>query len=75
MEKETNISPQQINSFLQQLKNSSYSEESAEKALESSLDEAQLQKVKGILQDKEKLAEILSSPFARAILEKFKKEP
>ena len=75
MEKGTNISPEQINSFLQQLKGSSYSDESAQKALESSLDEAQLQKVKSILQDKEKLAEILSSPFAKAILEKLKKEP
>lgn len=75
MENGTNISPEQINSFLKLLKDSSYSDESAKKALEGSLSEAQLQKVKGILQDKEKLAEILSSPFAKAILEKLKKEP
>lgn len=75
MGNETNISPEQINSFLGQLKGSSFSDESAEKALESSLSAEQLKKVRGILQDKEKLSEILSSPFARAFLEKLKKEP
>ena len=75
MENATNISPEQINSFLGQLKESSFSDEGAEKALESSLSAEQLKKVKEILQDKEKLGELLSSPLARAILEKLKKEP
>ncbi len=73
MEKETNISPEQINSFLNSLKGSSSSPESVEKAMNSSLSESQIEAVKGILSDEEKLKQLLSSPLAKAFLEKYKK--
>lgn len=73
MEKETNISPEQINSFLNALKGSASSPEDAKKAMESSLSESQIEKVKSILSDEEKLKQLLSSPLAKALLEKYKK--
>lgn len=73
MEKEINISSEQINSFISQTDSTHSTAESIERAMKNSLTESQIEAVKNILSDEEKMKKLLSSPFAKALLEKYKK--
>ena len=72
MQNETKLSPEKINSLLAMLNGGN--RDGAESFINSSLDENQKQKINSILSDPQKLKEILSSPQARALMQKFSKQ-
>ncbi len=58
---------------LDSLLNSSTSKEDVEKYFNQNLSSDDKEKIKSVLSDKQKLNEILSSPFAQELIKKFKK--
>ncbi len=58
---------------LDSLLNSSTSKEDVEKYFSQNLSSDDKEKIKSVLSDKQKLNEILSSPFAQELIKKFKK--
>ena len=72
MQNETKLSQEKIKSLLAMLSNGN--KEGAESIINSTLDESQRQKINGILSDPQKLKEILSSPQAKAFMQKFGKQ-
>ncbi len=72
MQNETKLSPEKIKSLLAMLNGGN--RDGAESFINSSLDENQKQKINSILSDPQKLKEILSSPQARALMQKFSKQ-
>jgi hypothetical protein len=73
MDKEINISSQQINSILERFGISSKDKgENIEKAVKDSLSPEQQSKISAVLSDPEKLKKILSSPQAKMLINMIK---
>lgn len=73
MDKEINISSQQINSILERFGISSKDKgENIEKAVKDSLTPEQQSKISAVLSDPEKLKRILSSPQAKMLINMIK---
>ena len=70
MQNETKLSAEMINSFFQMMKKSNGNRESMKKVLQDSLTETQKASLGKIMSDPQKLREVLSSPQAKALLEK-----
>lgn len=75
MQNETNISVEKINSLLDMLRNGSADTGKLSTMLKSALDDNQKSKLDSVLSDPQKLNGILSSPEAKAIMEKLKTIP
>lgn len=71
MQNETKLSAEMINSFFQMMKKGKGNQESMRKILNDSLSDTQKEAVSRIMSDPQKLKEILSSPQARELMEKF----
>ena len=70
MQNETKLSAEMINSFFQMMKKGNGNRESMKKVLQDSLTESQKASLGKIMSDPQKLREVLSSPQAKALLEK-----
>lgn len=75
MDNETKLSAQQINSIINEAKNTDFkSGSSAEDFVKKHLGEKEAEKVKSILGDKEKMKKLMESPFAKRFMEGFMKK-
>ncbi len=75
MDKQTKLSEEQINSIKNEMKNVDISEKTdTEEFIKKHLNEEQAQKVRGILNDPEKLKSVLSSPMAQRFLASLKRK-
>lgn len=72
MQNETKLSAEKIKSLLGLL--NSGNRDGAEALISSALDESRKQKINSILSDPTKLREFLSSPQAKALMQKFGKK-
>ncbi|MGN0486263.1 MAG: hypothetical protein ACI4GB_03435 [Acutalibacteraceae bacterium] len=74
MANETNLSGDQINSIMNQMKNEQNSDgEKLDRLMRDNLSDDQRQAVMNIISDEEKLRQILSSPVAKKFLERLAK--
>lgn len=74
MANETNLSDDQINSIMNQMKNEQNSDgEKLDRLMRDNLSDDQRQAVMNIISDEEKLRQILSSPVAKKFLERLAK--
>lgn len=74
MANETNLSGDQINSIMNQMKNEQDSDgEKLDRLMRDNLSDDQRQAVMNIISDEEKLRQILSSPVAKKFLERLAK--
>lgn len=71
MQNETNISKEMINSLFRMMKNGDSGKRSVKKILDESLSANQKEAVGKIMSDPQRLKEILSSPQAKELIEKF----
>lgn len=62
-----------MNENLNSLLNSDTSKEDVEKYVNNNLTQSDKEKIQSVLSDKNKLNEILSSPFAQELIKKFRK--
>ena len=69
MQNETNLSNEKINSLLNMLKSGS----ADSGKLQNMLNDSQKQQVNSILSDPERLRQLLSSPQAQSLINKFRK--
>ena len=69
MQNETNLSNEKINSLLNMLKSGS----TDSGKLQNMLNDSQKQQVNSILSDPERLRQLLSSPQAQSLINKFRK--
>lgn len=74
MQNETKLSKEKINSILNMLKNSDQNPEAIKNMLSGSLNQAQKSSLSAILSDPKKISELLSSPQAKELMEKFGKK-
>lgn len=72
MEKDTKLSKEQIENIKNELKGGSVNRDNLSDFLQKHLDSESSEKIKSALSNPEKLREILSSPFAKSFLEKYK---
>lgn len=73
MDKQTKLSEEQINSIKNEMKNVDINEKTdTEEFIKKHLNEEQANKVRGILNDPEKLKSVLSSPMAQRFLASLK---
>ena len=73
MDKQTKLSEEQINSIKNEMKNVDINEKTdTEEFIKKHLNEEQANKVRGILNDPEKLQSVLSSPMAQRFLASLK---
>ena len=72
MEKDTKLSKEQIENIKNELKGGSVNRDNLSAFLQKHLDSEGSEKIKSALSSPEKLKEILSSPFAKSFLEKYK---
>ncbi|MDD6146668.1 MAG: hypothetical protein PUB43_06480 [Oscillospiraceae bacterium] len=74
MANETNLSGDQINSIMNQMKNEQNSDgEKLDRLMRDNLSDDQRQAVMNIISDEERLRQILSSPVAKKFLERLAK--
>ncbi|MDD6012480.1 MAG: hypothetical protein PUC33_06505 [Oscillospiraceae bacterium] len=74
MANETNLSGDQINSIMNQMKNEQDSDgEKLDRLMRDNLSDDQRQAVMNIISDEERLRQILSSPVAKKFLERLAK--
>lgn len=74
MANETNLSGDQINSIMNQMKNEQNSDgEKLDRLMRDNLSDDQRQAVMNIISDEEKLRQILSSPVAKKFLDRLAK--
>lgn len=71
MQNETKLSAQMINSLFQMMKKGNGNSESVKNIIEQSLNDSQKKAVSQIMSDPQKLKQLLSSPQARELMEKF----
>lgn len=71
MQNETKLSAEMINSLFQMMKKGKGNPESLKKILNESLSAGQKEAVSKIMSDPQKLKEMLSSPQAKQLIEKF----
>lgn len=74
MQNETKLSKEKINSLLNMLKSSNQNPDAIKNMLSGSLNETQKSNLSAILSDPKKISEILSSPQAKELMEKFGKK-
>lgn len=72
MEKDTKLSKEQIENIKNELKGGSVNRDNLSSFLQKHLDSESSEKIKSALSNPEKLKEILSSPFAKSFMEKYK---
>lgn len=72
MEKDTKLSKEQIENIKNELKGGSVNRDNLNEFLGKHLDSEGSEKIKAVLSNPEKLKEILSSPFAKSFMEKYK---
>ncbi len=74
MDNETKLSNEQINSIMKEAQRLSYDEKiNSEAFFKEHLNESQAEKVRSILNDPQKLKDIMESPLAKRILEALNK--
>lgn len=71
MQNETNISKEMINSLFRMMKNGKGGKQDIKKILDESLTASQKEAVGKVMSDPQRLKEILSSPQAKELFEKF----
>lgn len=71
MQNETKLSAEMLNSLFKMMKKGNGNQESIKNILNQSLNDSQKQAVSQIMSDPQKLKEVLSSPQAKALFEKF----
>lgn len=71
MQNETKLSAEMINSLFQMMKKGKGNGESVKNIIEQSLSDSQKKAVSQIMSDPQKIKELLSSPQAKELMEKF----
>ena len=71
MQNETKLSAEMLNSLFQMMKKGKNGQESVRNILNQSLNDTQKQAISQIMSDPQKMKELLSSPQAKELLQKF----
>ncbi len=71
MQNETKLSPEMLNSLFKLMKNGKNGQESVKNILNQSLNDSQKRAISQIMSDPQKMKELLSSPQAKELIEKF----
>lgn len=74
MDNDTKLSKEQIENIKTELKNGSVDKNNITDFLKAYLDKDQNEKLKEVLADPQKIKNVLASPFAKSLMEKFRKE-
>lgn len=74
MENETNLSNEKINSIVSSISSSDKTDgEKVQELMDKHLTDEQARSVRNFIKDEEKMKKLLSSPFAKAFIEKYLK--
>lgn len=74
MDNDTKLSKEQLETIKKELRESSVDKSNLTDFLKKYLDKDQSEKLKEVLSDPQKIKDVLASPFAKKLMENFRKE-